>query len=298
MSRHSQRSRTRRRNRGRLGPLFKLLCFGALAVALTAGATVFFRVERVAVSGNQRYTQEEVIAAAGVQLGDNLFALNKYRLSERIRQSLPYIGEASIQRGLPSTILITVTERGAVARILPSEEALAAPMVLDPEPDPEGDGSGAEPEEKGEETGEDPPVEPVAREAWLINASGKLLEPAPADSTVPAVAGLTALTPQAGVKLTVPPEEQPRLDALLSLLAELEAEDMFSKVSSVRLESTRMVVRYLDRFDVRLALNGDFHYSLQVLETVEEQITQKHGPDATGVMDLTQEGYDLVYSPG
>ena len=64
MPRHSQRSRTRRRNRGRFGPLFKLLCLIALIVALTGGATVFFRVERVVVEGNQRYTQEEIIAAA------------------------------------------------------------------------------------------------------------------------------------------------------------------------------------------------------------------------------------------
>ena len=48
MPRYSHRSRTRRRNRGRFGPLFKLLCIIAVVVALTAGATVFFRVETVA----------------------------------------------------------------------------------------------------------------------------------------------------------------------------------------------------------------------------------------------------------
>ena len=37
MPRYSHRSRTRRRNRGRFGPLFKLLCLIALIVALTGG---------------------------------------------------------------------------------------------------------------------------------------------------------------------------------------------------------------------------------------------------------------------
>ena len=58
MPRYSHRSRTRRRSRGRFGPLFKLLCLLAVGVALTVGATVFFRVESVVISGNQRYTQE------------------------------------------------------------------------------------------------------------------------------------------------------------------------------------------------------------------------------------------------
>ena len=53
-------------------------------MALTGGATVFFRVERVVVEGNQRYTQEEIIAAAGIQEGDNLYALNKYEDVARI----------------------------------------------------------------------------------------------------------------------------------------------------------------------------------------------------------------------
>ena len=108
MSRRSSRSRTRRRNRGRFGPLFKLLCVLAVIVALTGGATVFFRVETVMVTGSQRYTQEEIIAASGIQVGDNLYALNKVRIDRNIRTQLPYVGELSINRALPSTIVITV----------------------------------------------------------------------------------------------------------------------------------------------------------------------------------------------
>ena len=77
MPRYSHRSRTRKRNRGRFGPLFKLLCMVAVGVALTMGATVFFRVESVVISGNERYSQEEIIAASGIQVGDNLYGLNK-----------------------------------------------------------------------------------------------------------------------------------------------------------------------------------------------------------------------------
>ena len=89
MSRRNDRGRKRRRNRGRFGPLFKLLCVAALLVALTAGATVFFRVEHIIVDGNARYTQEEVVAASGIQLGDNLYGLNKLKIDSGIRAALP-----------------------------------------------------------------------------------------------------------------------------------------------------------------------------------------------------------------
>ena len=45
----ARNNRRRRRGRGRLGPLFKLLCVLAVVVALTMGATVFFQVETVVV---------------------------------------------------------------------------------------------------------------------------------------------------------------------------------------------------------------------------------------------------------
>ena len=185
MSRRS-RSRTRRRNRGRFGPLFKLLCVLAVVVALTGGATVFFRVETVTVTGNQRYTQEEIIAASGIQMGDNLYALNKVRIDRKIRTQLPYVGELSINRALPSTILINVTEWEAVAQVaVPDPEQAAAAQE-----DLTGGQEGAEPV-------------PLAQEPWLISVKGKLLEPAPADSGAIPVTGLTPIAPEAGSMLAM-----------------------------------------------------------------------------------------------
>ena len=129
MSRRSSRSRTRRRNRGRFGPLFKLLCVLAVIVALTGGATVFFRVETVMVTGSQRYTQEEIIAASGIQVGDNLYGLNKVRIDQNIRTSLPYIGDLTINRALPSTIVITVVEWEATAQVsVPDPDRVAGAL--------------------------------------------------------------------------------------------------------------------------------------------------------------------------
>ena len=106
----SRSKRGRRRNRGRFSLLFKLLAGAALVAALTFGATVFFQVEHILIAGNSRYTAQEVEEASGIQLGDNLFRLNKGQISEDIRRKLPYVEELTIVRHLPSTIAIEIRE--------------------------------------------------------------------------------------------------------------------------------------------------------------------------------------------
>lgn len=285
----ARRNHRRRRSRGRFGPLLKLLCILAVAAALTLGVTVFFRVETVVVTGNTRYTQEEIVAASQIQTGDNLYALNKNQISQRLRETLPYIGEVSIRRSLPSTILITVTEWSAVAKVEPPASGWAQAE--------ETSGQDGDTEETTEEAqAEEPQNETLgaARAAWLINVGGKLLEPAPADSTALSVTGLTPIIPRAGTKLAVRQEEQFKLDALLGLLEELEEMGMRQDVSSICLEETQAVLEYLGRYTVKIPINADFHYKLQVLSTV----VQLQEDTSTGTLDLTQEGATAVYSPG
>lgn len=153
-------SRTRRKNRGRFGPLFKLLCALAVVIALTIGATVFFQVETIAVTGNSRYTQQEVIDASGIQIGDNLYRMNKYQIGDQVLRQLPYVEKILIRRSLPSTIVITVSEWDAVAQILPPEPG-AAVTVEEPEQpaeDPEASSSGSQ-----------PATLQAASEPWLIS---------------------------------------------------------------------------------------------------------------------------------
>ena len=270
-------NRRRRRGRSRLGLLLKLLCAVTAVAALTVGATVFFQVEEIQVNGNRRYTQEEIIAATGVRLGDNLYGLNKSKISGDLLHKLPYIEGANIRRSLPSTLVIHVNELGAAAQL-----AVAPPYVL-PEP------------EEGEEPTQDPPKS--ATEPWLINVRGKLLETAAPDSEVMLVTGLTCLDPVAGGMLTVPEVEIYKKEALLGLLDALEQLGRTELVSSVDLHPSWMELCYDDRFTVRMPSNRDFIYKLNVLDQVVERTVEKHGPQAGGHIDLTREDYDAVYAP-
>ena len=315
--------RKRKRGKGRLGPLFKLLCAGAVAVALTMGATVFFQVETVAVTGNSRYSQEEIIQATGIQTGDNLFRMNKFQIAHQVLQGLPYVEELTIRRALPSTIVITVKEWDAVARVeAPGTSAVVQTVPQAPaepvQPDSSQAGDSADqsqpelsPDQSqaagnqsaagdigGDSSSEDTQEDAKpATQAWLISVGGKLLEPAPADRTAISVTGITPLSPRAGEMLVLSQEEQPKLTALLALLQGLEDHDMLADTASIALGDTHVELRYLDRFTVKLSLVGDMDYKLQALKAAVPEAEKKLGEQTTGTFDLTQESITAVYTP-
>lgn len=284
-------NRKRKRGRRRFGLLFKLLCGAALVAAATLGATVFFQVETIAVVGNSRYTAQEVIDASGVQIGDNLFQMNKNQISQQILQRLPYVGEVSPQRGLPSTLTIQVTEISAAAQVeVYQEDSAQAELAAE-------DGSGDSGEADSSQT-EGEETQTLADQPWLISASGKLLEAAPEGGGALSVTGLTVLAPQAGTMLAVPQEQQSRLATLKELLSALEAAGELDQVSSIDLtHSTWVGMRYRENFDARLPLGEDMAHSLAVLSAAVEDTLQTRGPQAAGTMDLTQEMADAIFTP-
>ena len=262
-----------RRGRSRLGKVVQFLFVVALLGAMTVGATVFFQVEQVEVSGNARYTQEEIVACTGIKPGDNLFRMNKFAIQDHVLEEMPYLESILIRRKLPSTITVTVEEWDAVAQLLPNE-GWVAPEV---------------------EEGEEPPV--ATDVSWLISVGGKLLEQAPAEDARMKITGLTALDAREGVQVSVPEEESGRLAAAVKLLEELEQRGMLGDVSAMQVGSTNMVLEYLGRYDVKMPLEGDFSYKLESLLAAVADQEGKRGQDIVGTFDLTQKNYTVGYSP-
>ena len=101
----------RKRRRGRrFSVLYKLLTLVVACAAAVLALTLFFKVETVEVTGNSRYSAQEIQDACGVQLGDNLYLLSKPDMVQRLHQRLPYIDEVRITRSLPNTLRVQVTE--------------------------------------------------------------------------------------------------------------------------------------------------------------------------------------------
>ena len=218
------------------------------------------------------------MAVTGIQIGDNLFRMNKFAIQDHVKEEMPYIEDILIRRKLPSTITIAVQEWGAVAQVLPTSGWVA------PEP---------EDVKEGEEI-----VLPVATtKTWLISVGGKVLEEAGGEDTRLKISGLTGLDTQEGFALNVPEEEQLHLDSAISLLAELERRDWLADVSAMDVGSTAIVLEYLGRYDVKLPMDGDFPYCLELLEAAVAEREGALGSDITGCFDLTQKNFPAVYSP-
>lgn len=112
-----RRHKTKRRSRGRFPGLYKAVSAVLIIAAVVAACAVFFRVGKVQVIGNHRYTAQEIIDVTGIENGDNLFLLDRAKLAREIQNRLPYVQTVSIRRALPDGVVITVTEGEAVAAI-------------------------------------------------------------------------------------------------------------------------------------------------------------------------------------
>ena len=110
MKRNKRKSRKKRG--GRVFSFFLVL---VMIGVIVASVTMFFQTNNIEVTGPSRYTPEEIIAASGLMVGDNLFAVNKFEVERRIKEQYPYVASVEIRRRLPDTFLFTVTERTPVA---------------------------------------------------------------------------------------------------------------------------------------------------------------------------------------
>jgi len=114
--RQVQRRRKKRRN-----PIISILSVLLICGALLLGISVFFKISVIKVEGNTRYSQEQIISASGINIGDNLFFVNKFDAISKIFKSLPYIDEVKISRDLPNILKIEVAETEAIAYVRSGE---------------------------------------------------------------------------------------------------------------------------------------------------------------------------------
>ena len=99
-----------------------MLCLLLAGGLIVSAYTFLFPVKTVLVEGNSRYTTEQIIEASGIVQGDNLLALDPREIGNTVRMSCPYIHSVSLQRKLPSTVVLGVTEGAPVLSFLVAGE--------------------------------------------------------------------------------------------------------------------------------------------------------------------------------
>jgi cell division protein FtsQ len=240
--------RGRRRNRGRFGFLYKLLSTLVICAAILLGCVVFFRVNTVVVSGQSRYTQEEIIQASGVEQGDNLYALNKSQIARQILTQLPYVDDVILERSPPDTLIIQVTESYPAAVIQSGAEY----FLLD------------------------------SRCKLLERGDAALAQ----DKAI--VLGLEPLAPAVGVRLAVDQSQQAKLDSLKSLLEAIRARQMTGSLTGFidLTASNEIRFGYGQGLTIVMPMTADFYEKTFQLKRVLETMDQQ-GVDRQGTLDLT-----------
>ncbi len=222
-----------KRRRGSFSFLYKLLAFVLICTAIALALTLFFRIRSIEVSGNDRYSRQEIIDAAGISEGDNMFLMNKYNAAERIRKALPYIETVQFRRSLPDGLSIIVTECTDPAAIVQDGKAY---LLCD--------------------TGN------IVDETTPAAAKNRMQ-----------VKGLTLLEPSVGVQAKAAEGQELALETLLAVMRELDSRELIGDVSLLDMsDPAQLTLRYLDRFDVYFPWESDYGYKLDYLTAVVEKL--------------------------
>jgi len=226
-----RRNSNRRRRRGSFGFLYKMLSVLVICVAIIAALTLFFRVDQIEVTGQQRYTTEQVQEASEIQIGDNLILLNKYDAVGSIVETLPYVEDTRINRKLPSKLIIEVTECGTPVAVV-----------------------------------QDGYTWLISSRGKIVDQLD-----VSAAAEYAGVSGCQLLAPSIGTKVALATDFSTQQSSLLSLLAVLEEKDMMERVDGIRMDDLSAIyMDYDGRFTVKMPYGADYAQKMQILQMALE----------------------------
>ena len=206
--------------------LFAPVSFLLICLALILGLCVFFRVSGIEVEGNSLYTPEEIIAASGIEKGDNLFFINQFTAVSRIYAKLPYVEKAAIKRSLPNKLTIVVTESNAIACIA-AEDGIWA----------------------------------IDRSCKLLSKVD-----ADALVGLIRIDGLVPIAPEAGQLIAPGEAEKPKVTYLSSILYQIDSLGLRESVTYIDISGiSNPTFDFLGRFTVKLGSNENLEYKFQCL---------------------------------
>ena len=104
----------KRIRKSKLPWLIWLLLVAVLATWWSLYQSKWFTAQEVTITGNSRLTVEQITAAAAIPIGNSLMSINTGSVTNQLT-ALPEVKSATVERGWPHSIVITVTERTPIA---------------------------------------------------------------------------------------------------------------------------------------------------------------------------------------
>lgn len=245
----ARRRHPNRRRRGSFGFLYKLLSTLAICGVIVTALTLFFRVDTIIVTGEERYTAEEIITATGVEQGDNLFLLNKWDVDKNIKKALPYVEDTRINKKLPDVLMVEIVKE------------CRTPLAVVQ------DGSAWMVSARGMVVEQRPAAK--AADCGIID-------------------GCKLLSPSVGTPIALATEYAAQQSDLLALLAALDETGMLDQVDGIHLgDLSVLTMDCAGRFTVKLPYGADYVTKLKTLQQALD--SGKIQENMTGTFDMLED---------
>lgn len=195
--------------------------------------SISFEISKIEVSGNQLYSEKEIISASGIQTGDNLFFLNRISAGSRVVVKLPYVDSVAITRTLPNKVTIVVQESNAIGYVVSGDEYWTISQ------------SGK-----------------YLEKIDIENAAG-----------VARINGLTLKNPVEGEIIKPAKGEEGKFEYLLDIMYQIQSRGIVADISVINVSNeTNPEIGYQNRFTVKLGEMDNTEYKFGKMLSAIEQL--------------------------
>ena len=118
--RSKEDTRERKRRKRLSAYIVYYIIFGILAVVILTvlSTTVLFNLSKYRITGDTVYTEQQIIDATGVNVGDNLILMDVGAVKDRLIAALPYVDKVEVSRNIFTCALeIKLNPATAVANV-------------------------------------------------------------------------------------------------------------------------------------------------------------------------------------
>ena len=254
--------------------LLQLAVVIAVVLAIVIGLSVFFKVDRVVVYGNNAYSAWTIQDASGIENGENLLAIGRPRACGKIITALPYVKTARIGIKLPDTVNIYIEEFD-VSYAVEASDASWWLMTSTGKVAEQIDKAASNSYTKIQGIQLVGPV--VGQQAVAL----EVFQPEETENTDP-----SAVTEVTAPVVTVTAND--RLQAALLILDALEANEIVGEVSTVDVSSLyNLELQYGQRYQVKL---GDASNMDRKISEMKASVIQLNDYQ-TGILDVSYTTY-------
>lgn len=250
--------------------LLQLAVVIAVVLAVVIGLSVFFKVDRVVVYGNDAYSAWTIQEASGIEGGENLLSFGRTRACGKIITALPYVKSVRIGIKLPDTVNIYIEEFDVSYAIADAAEGWWLMTSS---------GKIAEQIDKAKSNSYTK-VEGVQIVGPVVGEQAVALEVfEPEAATATDATGETeATSPQDTVTAN------DRLQAALLILSTMEKLDIVGEVASVNVSSLfNLELQYGQRYQVKLGTTSDMEKKIGQMKAAVAQLNDYQ----TGILDIS-----------